>query len=174
MRMGAPQRGHGHERVESPGGAVTGGGGATAKTVRHVARSWCDTEGPAGRSSGCERNVSGGGAGGSAGGIHRRRAFRVGRDLQQRRRRGAKQEIVHDARAGQREAGQRLRHREDEVDVAPTGRSSCSRAATHALRAAVRHLGQWRSPTAVVREGRLRTLVTAIGARRVPPFDTGQ
>ena len=42
MRMGAPQRGHGHERVgvEPTDGAVTGGGGATARTARHVARSW--------------------------------------------------------------------------------------------------------------------------------------
>ena len=41
MRMGPPQRGHGQERVreEPTDDAVTGGGGATAKTVRHIARS---------------------------------------------------------------------------------------------------------------------------------------
>ena len=48
----------------------------------------------------------------------RAQVFRVGRDLEQRRRRGPKQQVVHDALIGQRETGQRLRHREDEVDVA--------------------------------------------------------
>ena len=45
-------------------------------------------------------------------------AFRIRRDLEQRRRGGPKQEVVDDALVGEREARQRLRHREDEVHVA--------------------------------------------------------
>ena len=38
MRIGAPQPGHGHDRVMVADGAG-GGGGATARTARHVAKS---------------------------------------------------------------------------------------------------------------------------------------
>ena len=91
----------------------------------------------------------------------RAQACRVGRDLQQRGRGGAKQQVVHDALVGQREARQRLRHREDEVDVADRQEFLFPRrhprvaGRGEALRAMA-------IPTAVVREGRLRTLVTAI------------
>ena len=91
----------------------------------------------------------------------RAQACRVGRDLQQRRGRGPKQEVVHDALLGQREAGQRLRHREDEVDVAHREELLLSRG--HPRVAGRREaLGTMAIPTAVVRDGRLRTLVAAI------------
>ena len=90
----------------------------------------------------------------------RAQAFRIGRDLQQRRRRGPKQEVVHDALIGQREAGQRLRHREDHVDVADRQELLLTRG--HPRVAGGREaLGTMAIPTAVVREGRLRTLVAA-------------
>jgi hypothetical protein len=91
----------------------------------------------------------------------RAQALRVGCDLQQRRGRRAKQQIVHDALVGQREARQWLRHREDEVHVADrqelllTRRHPGVAGGREALRAMT-------VPTAVVREDRLRTLVTAI------------
>ena len=91
----------------------------------------------------------------------RAQAFRIGRDLQQRRRGGLKQEVVDDALIGQREPCQRFRHREDDVDVAhrqelllPRGHPGVT-GGREALRAMP-------IPTAVVREGRLRALVAAI------------
>ena len=91
----------------------------------------------------------------------RAQAFRVGRDLQQRRRGGPKQEVVHDALVGQRETRQRLRHREDEVDVADGQEFLLPR--RHPGVAGGREaLGAMPIPTAVVREGRLRTLIAAI------------
>ena len=45
-------------------------------------------------------------------------ALRIGGDLEQRLRRRAKQEVVHDALVREREPRERLRHREDDVDVA--------------------------------------------------------
>ena len=74
----------------------------------------------------------------------RSQAFRIRGDLEQRLRGGTKQEVVHDALVAEREARERLRHREDNVDVAD-GQELRSRAATQAFRAAVRHFGQCRS-----------------------------
>ena len=48
----------------------------------------------------------------------RSQSFRIRGDLEQRLRGGTKQEVVHDALVAEREARQRLRHRENEVDVA--------------------------------------------------------
>jgi hypothetical protein len=44
--------------------------------------------------------------------------FRIRRDLEKSRRRGLKQQVVHHALVGEREARQWLRHREDDMDVA--------------------------------------------------------
>jgi hypothetical protein len=91
----------------------------------------------------------------------RAQALRIGRDLQQRRGRCAKQQVIHDALIGQREARQRLRHREDEVHVADWQELLLTR--RHPLVAGGRQaLRAMAIPTAVVREGRLRTLVAAI------------
>jgi hypothetical protein len=80
----------------------------------------------------------------------RAQAFRVGRDLQ-RRRRGPKQRVVHDALISQRETPQRLRHREDEVHVADGQELLLSR--SHPRVAGGREaLGTMAIPTAVVRE----------------------
>ena len=43
--------------------------------------------------------------------------FGIRRDLEECRRRGLKQQVVHHALVGQCEARQRFRHREDQVDV---------------------------------------------------------
>jgi hypothetical protein len=91
----------------------------------------------------------------------RTQAFRVGRDLQQRRRRGPKQEVVHDALIGQRETRQWLRHREDEVHVAD-GQELLLPRGHPGVAGGREALGTMAIPTAVVREGRLRTLVAAI------------
>ena len=88
-------------------------------------------------------------------------AFRVGRDLPQRRRRGPKQEVVHDTFIGPRETRQRLRHREDEVHVADRQEFLLSRGYP-GVASGREALGTMTIPTAVVREGRLRTLVAAI------------
>ena len=88
-------------------------------------------------------------------------AFRVSRDLQQRRGRGTKQEVVDDALIGQRETRQRLRHCEDEVHVADGQQFPLPRG--HPDVAGGREaLGTMAIPTAVVREGRLRTLIATI------------
>ena len=88
-------------------------------------------------------------------------AFRIRRDPQQRLRGRPKQEVVDDALVGERQARQRLRHREDDMDVADG----------QELRFPGRHPGVPRGgqapgtmavPAAVVREGRLRTLLTSI------------
>ena len=54
------------------------------------------------------------------------------------------QQVVHHALVGERETRERLRHREDDVDVADRQQFLLA-AATHASRAAVRHFGQCRS-----------------------------
>ena len=85
----------------------------------------------------------------------------IRRDLAEGLRGGLKQEVVHHAFVGERHARERLRHREDDVDVADG----------QELRFAGRHPrvargGEtlWAMPvaTAVVREGRVCALVTAI------------
>ena len=91
----------------------------------------------------------------------RAQPLRVGRDLQQGRRRRAKQQVVHDAFVRERDACQRFRHREDDVDVAD--REQLLLASGHPRVPHRRQtLGTMAIPTAVVREDRLRTLVTAI------------
>ncbi len=88
-------------------------------------------------------------------------ALRVGRDLPQRRRCGLKQQVVHDTLIGQREPGQRLRHREDEVHIADRQEFLFSRRHPHVTggREALRTMT---IATAVVRKGRLCTLIAAI------------
>ena len=88
-------------------------------------------------------------------------AFRIRRDLQQRRRGGPKQEVVDDALVREREARQRLRHREDDVDVADRQELLLPRRHP-GVAGGGEALGTMPIPTAVVREGRLRALVTAI------------
>ena len=91
----------------------------------------------------------------------RAQACRVGRDAEQRFRRGLKQEVVRDAFIGQREARQRLRHREDAVHIAH--RQQFLLARRHpGVAGGGEALGTMPIPTAVVREGRLRALVAAI------------
>ena len=91
----------------------------------------------------------------------RAQAFRVGRDLQQRRRRGPKQEVVDDALVGERETRERLRHREDDVHVADRQELLLPRGHP-GVAGGGEALGTMPIPTAVVREGRLRALVAAI------------
>ena len=45
-------------------------------------------------------------------------ALRIARDLEQGLSSGVKQEVVHHTLVDEREAGERLGHREDDVDVA--------------------------------------------------------
>ena len=88
-------------------------------------------------------------------------AFRIRGDPEQRLRGRPKQEVVDDALVRERQARQRLRHREDDMDIAHG----------QELRFPGRHPGVPRGgqtpgtmpvPAAVVREGRLRTLLTPI------------
>ena len=89
------------------------------------------------------------------------RPFRIRRDLEECRRRGVKQQVVHHALVDERETGERLRHRKDEVDVADREQLLFASADPRVPRG-----GQtlWAMPVAaaVVREGRVRTLVAAI------------
>ena len=73
-------------------------------------------------------------------------ALRVGGDLRSSVAAAArKRKVVHDALIYEREARQHLRHRRRRHARSRPGAISASRAATHASRAAVRHLGQCRS-----------------------------
>src|SRR5262245_45824706 len=91
----------------------------------------------------------------------RTQALRIRRDLQQRRGRGPKQEVVDDAFIGQRETREGLRHREDEMHVADGQELLLPR--RHPGVASGREaLGTMAIPTAVVREDRLRTLIATI------------
>ena len=87
--------------------------------------------------------------------------FGFARHLQQRFGGRLKQEVVHHTLVDERETGEGLRHREDEVDVADRQQLLLAR----------RHPGVPRRrqtlrampiATAVVRDGQLRTLLTAI------------
>src|SRR5262245_15247355 len=91
----------------------------------------------------------------------RTQALRIRRDLQQRRGRGPKQEVVDDAFIGQRETRERLRHREDEMHVAD-GQELLLPRRHPGVAGGRAALGTMAIPTAVVREDRLRTLVAAI------------
>src|SRR4051794_36606955 len=91
----------------------------------------------------------------------RTEAFRIRRDLLQRRRGGPKQEVVDGTLIGQREACQGLRPGGDDMYVADRQKLLLPRG--HPGVAGGRQaLGAMPVPTAVVRECRLRTLVTAI------------
>ena len=88
-------------------------------------------------------------------------ALRIARDLEQGLSGGVKQQVVHHALVDERETGERLRYREDEVDVAD--RQQLLLASRHPR---VPRRGQtFRAmpvATAVIREDRVRALVTAI------------
>ena len=88
-------------------------------------------------------------------------ALRIRGDLQQRRRGRAKQQVVHDALVGEREARQRLRHREDDVDVAD-GQELLLAGRHPRVPRGGQTLGAVPIAAAVVREGRVRALLTAI------------
>ena len=91
----------------------------------------------------------------------RSQSFRIRGDLEQRLRGGTKQEVVHDALVAEREARQRLRHRENEVDVAHRQELRLPRGDPR-VPCRGQTLGTMPIPAAVVGEGRLRTLLTAI------------
>ena len=99
--------------------------------------------------------------GGPSGRQCRAQAFRVGRDLQQGRHGRPKQEVVHHALVGERETGERLRHGEDKVDVADGQELLLSSGHPRVARRG-QTLRAMAITATVVREGRLRTLVTAI------------
>ena len=89
------------------------------------------------------------------------KALRIPRHLKQGLGGRLKQQVVHHAFVGERQARERLRHREDDVDV-PDGQQFRF-AGRHPRVAGSREtLRAMPVPTAVVREGRLRALVTAI------------
>jgi hypothetical protein len=91
----------------------------------------------------------------------RAQTLRVACDLQQRRCRGPKQEVVDDTFIGQRETRERRRHREDEMHVADGQEFLLPRDHPGVARGR-EALGTMAIPAAVVRQGRLRTLITAI------------
>ena len=88
-------------------------------------------------------------------------AFRVRRDLEQRGGGRAKEEVVDDALVDERQPGERLGHGEDEVHVADRQELLLARRdpGVAGRRQALRTMP---IAAAVVREGRLRTPVTAI------------
>ena len=88
-------------------------------------------------------------------------AFRIRGDLEQGLGGGLKQEVVHHALVDEREARERLRHREDDVDVAHRQELRFARGHPRVPRRG-QTLRAMPIPAAVVREGRLRTLLTAI------------
>ncbi len=98
--------------------------------------------------------------------------FRIPCDLEQRLSGRVKHQVVHHALIDEREPGERLRHREDEVDI--TGKSSSSRAATHAFRAAVRHSGNADRGSCCTRGPAAHTAHSDRDARRAPRYDTGR
>ena len=88
-------------------------------------------------------------------------ALRVGGDLEQRGRGGAKEEVVHDALVDERQPREHLRHREDDVHVAD-GQQFLLARRDPVVAGRGEALGAMPIPAAVVREGRLRTPLTAI------------
>ena len=89
------------------------------------------------------------------------KALGIRRDLEQRFGGGVKSEVVHHALVGQRETRERLRHREDDVHV-PDGQELLRTRGHPGVAGGREALGTMAIPTAVVREGRLRTLIAAI------------
>jgi hypothetical protein len=88
-------------------------------------------------------------------------SLRIPRDLQQGFSGRLKQEVVHHALVDEGEAGERLRHGEDEVDVASRQQLLLARRHPGVPR---RRQTLWAMPiaAAVVRDGHLRALLTAI------------
>ena len=87
-------------------------------------------------------------------------ALRIARDLAHSLGGGVKEQVVHHALVDERETGERLRHREDDVDIAD--REQLLLASGHPC---VPRRGQTLGAMAIataVAEGRLRALVTAI------------
>jgi hypothetical protein len=88
-------------------------------------------------------------------------ALRIPGDLEQGVGGRLKQPVVHHALVDERETGERLRHREDEVDVADREQLLLARRDPRVPRRG-QTLRAMPIAAAVVREGRLRALVTAI------------
>ena len=88
-------------------------------------------------------------------------ALRIPRDLEQGVGGRLKQQVVHHALVDERETGERLRHREDDVDVADREQLLLASRDPRVPRRG-QTLRAMPIATAVVREGRLRALVTAI------------
>ena len=88
-------------------------------------------------------------------------ALRIARDLAHGLGGGVKEQVVHHALVDERETRERLRHREDEVDVADREQLLLARRHPRVPRRG-QTLRAMSIATAVVREGRLRALVTAI------------
>ena len=88
-------------------------------------------------------------------------ALGVGGDLEERRRSGAKEQVVHDALVHERQPREDLRHREDDVHVAD-GEEFLLARRDPVVASGGEAFGTMPIPTAVVREARLRALITAI------------
>ena len=101
--------------------------------------------------------------------------LRVRGDLEECRRGGAKEKVVHDALVHERQPREHLRHREDDVYV--TDGQEFPLARRHPLIAGRGEaLGTMPIPAAVIREGRLCALITAIAMpaqRRRAALDEG-
>lgn len=100
-------------------------------------------------------------------------AFRVRRHLEQGGRGGAKQQVVHHALVGEREARERLGHREDEVHITDRQELPLARR-DPGVTGRRQALWTMAIAAAVVRESRLRTPLTAIAVaaeRRGPTLD---
>ena len=85
----------------------------------------------------------------------------VGSDLAKRVSGGLKQEVVHHALVGERQARKGLRHREDDVDI-PDGQQFLLAGRHPGVPRRGETLRAMPVAAAVVREGRLRALFTAI------------
>src|SRR5712691_5523086 len=102
-------------------------------------------------------------------------ALRIRRDLEQRGRGGAEEEVVHDALVRECETRQRLRHRKDDVHVADRQEFLFARR-DPLVAGRGEALGTMPIATAVIGEGRLRALLTAIAVaakRRRAALDQG-
>ena len=89
------------------------------------------------------------------------KTLRVRGDLEERRRGGAKQEVVDDALVDEGQPREHRRHREDDVHVAD-GQQFLLARRDPVVAGRGEALRTMPIPTAVVGEGRLRTLLTAI------------
>ena len=85
----------------------------------------------------------------------------IGRDLEQRGRGRAEEQVIHDALVHERQAREDRRHRKDHVDV-PDGQEFLRARRDPGVASGREALGAMPVTAAVVREGRLRALITAI------------